>query len=231
MELSPNPGKNLIIKVNQKEYARYPIKTHIITPKDNMPELVECYAKEHLKSGDIVFIGERSVAVSQGRTYPKNQIKPGWWARFFVRFVTKSPYGIGLGSPETMQLAVEEVGVPRMLLAAFFAALTKPLGIKGVFYIVAGPQAKAVDGAASYVIPPYNNHVTKAPLKPNQLAREISKRVGVPIAIVDACDIGAWIVGKSMGIDDKLIIQVLKDNPLGQSKEQTPLGILREVKD
>ena len=229
MELSPNPDKNLIIKIAEKKYARYPIKTHVITPEDNMLEVVVRYAKEHIKPGDIIFIGERSLAVSQGRTYLKDQVKPSRLARFLVRFVTKSPYGIGLGSPETMQLAVEEVGILRILLAGFFSVLTKPFGIKGIFYWIAGPQAKAVDGAADYVIPPYNKHVTKAPIKPNKVAEEIGKEVGVPIAIVDACDVGAWIVGKSKGVDEKLILQSLRDNPLGQSKEQTPLGILREI--
>jgi len=231
MALAPNPGKNLIIQIDNKKYARYPIKTHIITPEDEMMEVVEKYAKEHLKPQDLIFIGERSLAVSQGRTYLKDEVKPGRLARFLVRFVTKSPYGIGLGSPETMQLAVEEVGAFRMLLSAFFAAITKPLGIKGVFYWLAGPQAKAVDGAADYVIPPYNKHVTKAPIKPNKVAQEMSQKIGFPVAIVDACDVGVWIVGKSKGIDEKLIIQALKDNPLGQSKEQTPIGILREIKE
>lgn len=230
MELTPNPGKNLTIEINGKKYTRYPIKTHIITPKDNIVELVENYTKRYLQPGDIVFIGERSVAVSQGRTYLKEEVKPGWIARFLVRFVTKSPYGIGLGSPETMQLAVEEVGIVRLLLAGFLSVLTKPLGIKGIFYWIAGPQARAVDGAASYVIPPYNRHVTKAPKKAGKLAQKISQKIGVPVVIVDACDVGVWVVGKSRGVDKKLIIKALKDNPLGQSTEQTPIGILRQIR-
>jgi len=231
MEIKANPGKNLIIEVDRKKYARYPIKTHILTPKDDIVEVVERYTKEYLKPGDIIFIGERSVAITQGRTYLKAEVKPCRLARFLVRFVTKSPYGIGLGSPETMQLAIEEVGAPRMLLAAFITALTKPFGIKGVFYLIAGPQAKAVDGAASYVIPPYNAHVTKAPLYPNKVAHKISERIGAPVAIVDACDVGVWIVGVSKGTNKDLITKALKDNPLGQSTEQTPIGILREIKN
>lgn len=231
MELKPNPGKNLIIEVDGRKYARYPIKTHLITEKDkDYAEIIERYAKDYLEPGDIIFIAERSLASSQGRSYPIEKVKPSRLALFLVRFVTKSPYGIGLGSPETMQLAVEETGVLRILLAAFFAAITKPFGIKGVFYTIAGPQAKAVDGAADYVIPPYNTYVTKAPLRPKKTAEEISKRIGVPVAIVDICDIGGWIMGTSQGIDKKLIVKALKDNPLGQSTEQTPIGILREMK-
>lgn len=232
MTLLPNPGKNLVIEVNGKKYARYPVKTHLITEKDkDYAEIIEKYAKDYLEPGDIVFIGERSLASGQGRSYPIEKVKPGRLALFLVNFVTKSPYGIGLGSPETMQLAVEEVGVLRILLAAFFAAITKPLGIKGVFYKVAGPQAKAVDGAADYVIPPYNTYVTKAPLWPKKTAEEISKRIGLPVAIVDICDLGGWVIGASQGVDKNFIVKALKDNPLGQTTEQTPFGILREIKN
>jgi hypothetical protein len=136
-----------------------------------------------------------------------------------------------LGSPETMQLAVEEVGAARMLFAAFFAALTKPLGIKGIFYKIAGPQAKAVDGAAEYVIPPYNTYVSKAPKNPRKTAEEISKKIGFPVVIVDVCDLGGWVMGASRGVDKKFIVKALKDNPLGQTTEQTPFGILREIRD
>jgi F420-0:gamma-glutamyl ligase-like protein len=231
MNLSSNPGKNLFIEINGKKYARIPIKTHLITEKDqDYGEIIQKYAKDYFEPGDIIFIGERSLASCQGRSYPKAEVKPSWLAKFLVRFVTKSPYGIGLGSPETMQLAVEEVGGPRMLLAAFFAALTKPFGIKGVFYKIAGPQAKAVDGAADYVIPPYNTYVSKAPLDPEKTAKEISKKIGFPIVIVDVCDIGGWVMGASQGVDRDFIVKALKDNPLGQTTEQTPFGIIREIK-
>ena len=230
MELAPNPGKNIIIEADGRKFARYPIRTDVIKPCDNYLDIIEKFAKPHLKEGDILFIGERSVAVSQGRTYEKDKVKPGRFALFMVRFVTKQSYGIGLGSPETMQMAVEEVGIPRMLFAAFCAALTKPFGIKGVFYRVAGTQARAVDGAADYVIPPYCNHVTKAPKDAPKIARQISDRFGVEVAIIDVCDIGGWVVGASKNIDTQLVLKALKDNPLGQTTEQTPVGILREVK-
>ena len=41
--------------------------------------------------------------------------------------------------------------------------------------------------------------------------------------------------GQILGISDPsmnrdLLVKILKDNPLGQSLEQTPIGIIREVK-
>jgi len=231
MDLIPNPNKNLIIEINGKKFARYPIKTHLVTKEDNAVDLVEKYAKPHLKEGDILFIGEKCVSITQGRVYELDKIKPGKVAKFLVKFVTKSPYGIGLGSSETMQLAVEEVGAPRMLFAALVAAIAKLFGIKGVFYMIAGPQARGVDGPVDYAIPPYNKQASKIPFKANNVAKEMKERIGFPVAIVDVCDIGAWVVGRSEGVNDKLLLSALKDNPLGQTDQQTPMGILREIKN
>ncbi|MFA5355355.1 MAG: coenzyme F420-0:L-glutamate ligase [Candidatus Paceibacterota bacterium] len=230
MELTANQGKNLIIEIGGKKYARYPVKTHLVTETDNILDVVEKYAKPHLEKGDVLFIGEKCVSITQGRAYEMDKIKPGKLAKFLVKFVTKSPYGIGLGSAETMQLAVEEVGAPRILLAAFAAAITKSFGFKGMFYRVAGPQARGVDGPVAYAIPPYNNRASKIPLNAGKVAKDIEERINIPVAIVDACDMGAWVVGSTKDVPKKLLLKALKDNPLGQTNQQTPMGILREVK-
>lgn len=230
MELLPNPGKNLIIEVNGTKYARYPVKTCLITPEHkDLSQVAEQYVKPYLKPGDIIFIGEKVVAVSQGRSYPKSSIKVSWLANFLVRFVTKSSIGVGVSSPQTMQLAIEEVGVMRITLAALCAALTKPFGIKGVFYLVAGEQARAIDGAADYVIPPYNTYVSKGPLNADKTAQEISDKLGYPCCIVDVCDYGSHTMGAGHDVDKKLIERALRDNPLGQTNQQTPMGILRKI--
>src|SRR3989344_1458265 len=109
MELKPNPGKNLIIEVNSKKFARYPIKTKLITPEDkDISLVVKEYTTQYLLPKDIVFISEKVVSVTQGRSYLKTEIIASKIAIFLSRFVTKTPIGIGLGSPETMQLAIEE---------------------------------------------------------------------------------------------------------------------------
>ena len=43
-------------------------------------------------------------------------------------------------------------------------------------------------------------------------------------------DIGGNILGAAPGsVDRALAVQILRDNPLGQSHEQTPMGIIRPV--
>lgn len=230
MELQPNQDKHLIIEINGKKFARYPIKTKLITPEDtDIAAIVEEYAKQYLQEGDIIFISEKVVAVTQGRSYPLESIKPSWLAKTLSQFVTKTPVGIGLGSPETMQLAIDEVGIPRILLASLLGAVGKMFGIKGLFYRIAGHKARSIDGAVPYAIPPYNTHVSKGPLNADEVAKRTSSRIGVAVAIVDANDIGVNILGTSKGVDRKLVAKIIKDNPLGQSDEQTPIGIIRQV--
>jgi len=231
MELQPNNGKNLIIEVNGRKWARFPVKTKLITPEDkDISLVVEEYAKKYLEPKDIVFISEKAVAVTQGRSYPIEKIKASKLAKFLSGFVTKTPIGIGLGSPETMQLALEEVGALRMLIAAFIGAIGKVLGIKGLFYIIAGSGARAIDGAVPYAIPPYNMYVSKGPINPNEVAEKVSEKIGVKIAIVDANDFGVNVLGSTPGLDRKLIAKIIKDNPLGQTDECTPIGIIRKIK-
>ena len=61
-------------------------------------------------------------------------IKTTRGARLLSRFVSRTPVGVGLGHPATMQLAIDEVGLPRILLASVAAAVTRPFGMRGVFY-------------------------------------------------------------------------------------------------
>ena len=56
-ELHPNAGKNDIIEVDGVRYQRLPIKTHLITDKDNILDVAEKYGKPVLsKPGDVLFL-------------------------------------------------------------------------------------------------------------------------------------------------------------------------------
>jgi len=195
-----------------------------------MERIVTEYAAPHLKPGDFLFISERVVAITQGRAFPIKDIHPSRLAKFLVKFVHKSPYGIGLGSPWTMELAIREAGVVRILFAALISAITKPFGVRGLFYKVVGKNINAIDGPCSYTLPPYNEYAKLGPKNPNGVARELAEKLGVRVIIIDANDLGVAILGKSeKNISDDLCKKVFRDNPLGQSSEQTPLCIVRKI--
>jgi len=230
MDIQPNQNKSLEITVDNQKYLRLPIKTHVITADDNIISVVEKYVTEHKQEKDFLFISERVVAISQGRAFPISEIKPSWLANVLVKFVHKSPYGIGLGSPWTMELAIKEAGVPRMLFAAFISAITKPFGVRGMFYKAVGKNINAIDGPCDYTLPPYNKYAKLAPLKPNKVAKEIKNKMGLEVIIIDANDLGVNVLGKSNSeITDEFCEKVFKDNPLGQTNEQTPLCLVRRV--
>ena len=230
-ELSANEGKQAIIEVDGVSYTRLPIKTHVVTAADSIPDVAAQYAKAHLQEGDILFISEKCVACSQKRAVPLTQIHPRPLAKFLCKFVYKSPYGIGLGIPETMEMALCECGTPRMLWAAFISAVGKLFGKRGWFYKVAGYRAESIDGPTPYTLPPYNKCVVLGPENPDKVARDVAERIGFACIIVDVNDLTGKILGASSPeLNREKLARILKDNPLGQSAQQTPMGIIREVK-
>jgi hypothetical protein len=225
----PNPDRSLLATLDGTVYARHPVRTHLVTDGDVAAEVVRRYATPLAPGTELVAVSERMVAITQGRSYPMSSIRPGRLARFLVRYVTRPGYGIGLGTAETMQLAIGEVGAPRILLAAAVSALTKPFGVHGLFYRLAGRQAAAIDGPTSYTIAPYNQAATLGPKDPNGAARMISEVIGLPVAVIDANDAGCNALGLTRGLDRRFVERLFADNPLGQAGEQTPICVVQRV--
>ncbi len=217
------------VQIDQNTYLRIPIKTHVVMKDDQLLSVVAQYAKDHIQEGDILFVTEKIVAITQGRAIPLKDIHPRPLARFLSSHVTKTPAGIGLGMPETMEMALQECGVPRILFAAGASAVTKLFGKRGVFYEIAGYRAQSIDGPTPNTIPPYNEHVVLGPDRPDAVAKEIATHLNVKTVVVDINDIDGNVLGASdPSLDRDLIVRILKDNPLGQDHEQTPMGIIRQ---
>ena len=225
----PNPDRSLHATVDGTVYARHPVRTHLVTDADDALDVVRRYATPIAPDTVLVAVSERMVAITEGRSYPMTSIRPGRLARFLVRFVTRPGYGIGLGTAETMQLAIGEVGAPRILLAAVVSGLTKPFGVHGIFYRIAGRQAAAIDGPTSYTIAPYNQAATLGPKDPGRAAEEISEGIGFPVAVIDANDAGCNALGLSQSLQRRFVERLFADNPLGQAGEQTPICVVRRV--
>ncbi len=229
--LQPNEGKQIKIETSFGEFMRYPVKTHVVVSGDDLNKIMDDYVMEYIEEGDMIFISEKIIAISQGRAFDIDDIHPSKLANFLCKFVYKSPYGIGLGSPWTMELAIREIGVPKIMFAAFCSAVTKPFGVRGVFYKIVGDKGRAIDGPCSYTLPPYNHCAKLAPKEPDKVAAQLSKHTGCKVVIIDSNDIGREILGvsdKSISID--MCKEIFADNPLGQASQQTPIAIVRKVK-
>lgn len=228
--MKANENKSLSVTINNQKYLRIPVKTHVVMPNDNLDEVILEYVPSQIEDKDILFVTEKIVAISQGRAYPIKSVTPRPLAVKLSKYVTKTPHGIGLGMPETMEMALRECGTPRILLAAFVSAVGKVFGRKGDFYRVAGDKARAIDGPTQGTMPPFDTYVVLGPENPDQVAKDIKKLLNrdVIVTIVDINDLGGNILGSSDPVDETLLLQILKDNPLGQDDQGTPIGIVRK---
>lgn len=227
-----NAGKALTVQVEGSSFARIPIRTRVVMPGDDLDSFVKEYAADVVREGDLLFVTEKIVAITQGRSYLVEDIKPRKLALFLSKYVTRTPYGIGLGMPETMEMALRECGTIRILFAAAVSAVTKLFGRKGDFYRIAGDKARAIDGPTSGTIPPYNKAVVLGPARPREVATHLKALLGgVPeVAVVDINDLGGNILGSTLDkAEEKRLVSILKDNPLGQGHQSTPLGIVRTI--
>lgn len=223
--------KNPLVRIGESYYLRIPIKTHVLTKADDIVQVVRAYAAPVYHRGDVLFLSEKATAITQGRAVPVKEIKARFLARFLSRFVKKVSYGIGLGMPETMEMAFREVGTARILFAAAVAAVGKLLGRSGDFYRIAGRRVTMIDGPTPYTLPPYNEYVVLAPADPEKIVNEIEAQLGISCAIVDVNDIGREVVALSSHsvLSRETIAEVLRDNPLGQGSQQTPMGLIRKL--
>lgn len=232
LAMEANEGKKLEVAVDGVRYQRLPIKTRVVFSKDDIQEIVMTYASGLVAEGDVLFVTEKIVAITQGRSYPMEDIRPRKLAVTLSRYVTKTPAGIGLGIPQTMEMALRECGTPRILFASAVAAIGKRFGRRGDFYRIAGPKARGIDGPTTGTIPPYDSQVVLAPANAGRVARQLRSTLGngVDVIIIDFNDFGGNILGSTLDRSgDRMMTRVLSDNPLGQGAQSTPLGIIRRT--
>ena len=230
-----NPKKNIEITAMGKKFNRYPIKTHYVqVGKDDYVDLVRKYVVPNYHEGDIVSISEKVISICEGHVVYKKDVKVSPLARFLCRFVHGSvSVGLHLAIPEKMQVAIDQVGVPRILLAAACAAVTRPFGRHGVFYQVAGRQAAGVDGFESDGFQDYFNMAILCPDDSHEVCEKIYEQTGVRSMIVDANDLGVEILGVEKGIPYNIeqLKALICDNPAGQDAECTPFILIRNAEN
>jgi len=230
METPPNPGKKLIIEVEGTRWVRYPVKTHFIGVSDRLKDIIEKYVLPFTKESDIVVLGQKVISILQGRVIYKKDIKVGFWAKFLSRFAKKTPSGLSVGNPFKMQLAINLAGLPRILFATILSGIFKIFRIYGVFYRMAGHQISQIDGFYGEAFPQYAEIGIFGPQNCDNLCEQLRNKYGLSFVVADVNDLGGNILGKSKDLKGKerLILKTLKDNPAGQSKELTPIIIIRK---
>ncbi|NHN56353.1 asparagine synthase (glutamine-hydrolyzing) [Calidifontibacter sp. DB0510] len=251
-DLEPNADKQLdLVTASGEQVRRYPLRTDLVNKDTDLDGFVTAtvdrfFAQlqadpEHAAALQgkqwYLFISEKIIAITQGRSYFIWDINVGKPARILSKYVTRTPAGIGLGSPFTMQLAIQEAGLPRVLYASAGGAVGKVLGKRGMFYELVGNDIRAIDGPTEYSAYPSNVSAKLAPKNPDEVAARLSEqiRARAPEAyragfagtiVMDANDIGRNVLGADVPGDRSRFEEMFADNPLGQGSEQTPLAIV-----
>ncbi|MFC7625331.1 hypothetical protein [Microlunatus sp. GCM10028923] len=255
-DLEANEGKELdLVLPNGRSVRRYPLRTELFSASDDLTgRVVERVGEFFQTLGGTTdedhraattgrwyfFISEKIVAITQGRSMFVWDIKVSWAARVLSRFVTRTPTGIGLGSPFTMQLAIGEAGLPRILFASAGSVVGKLAGKSGVFYQLVGHDVRAIDGPTEYSAYPSNVSAKLPPKDPDKVAAELTAAIRPllpePYAstfagtvVMDANDLGRNALGQDVPGEPQVYEEMFADNPLGQGSQQTPLAIVFEL--
>lgn len=234
LNLKANEGKKLVQELEGKKFARYAVKTHFVKVGDNLDEVIKEYVIPIYQEGDIVTIGEKIVALCQEDVVYKKDLKVSWLAKLLSKFVVKNKHCYGLRNVYKMQVAIDLVGPVKILYAAVVAAIGKVFGKRGLFYEILGKGVSNIDGFGDEGFEYYRDMGTYAPTNPEKACQHIKDTYGVDCMIVDANDLGVEILASNKEIreQEELVLKLLKDNPAGQDKQQTPIILIREyVKD
>ncbi|KAL3684912.1 hypothetical protein R1sor_002934 [Riccia sorocarpa] len=202
-----------------------PISTHLLSHLDDPLQVLRTYVLPHAQPGDVIAIGETPLAIMQGRFRHPVNVRPGTLARLACRlFHPTSSLATACG----MQVLVDISGRLRVVVAVIIAVISRVLGSRGMFYRVAGKQARLIDDVTG-TLSPYDKFITLGPIRVQDTVDALNRKTGVEVAIVDVNDLKrVQILAASKGVDSKRLEAALRHNPAGNGDEQTPIVIVRE---
>ncbi|MDE2572909.1 MAG: coenzyme F420-0:L-glutamate ligase, partial [bacterium] len=97
-----------------------PVRTRLIKEGDDLAALVRGAIGGIARGGDVLCIAETAVAIAQGRFIPAEYIRPG---RLAFALSRKAGALATVAQPESMQLVIDDVGVPKVLYAVAAGAI------------------------------------------------------------------------------------------------------------
>ncbi len=228
----PGIQRSESIVVGGITYERFPIKVpRLIQFGENLETAVNEFVQPHYHKGDWMVISEKVFSVSQNLVRHISTVRVGWLARFITLGVKKHKNMTAWSRPEKMQVAIEIVGAPRIILAALIGAIGKLFGRRGLFWIVAGHRISEIDGFIPEDMYPYTEWGVLPPPDPQSDCERVERNTGIPAAVADANYIDVQVLGvsKGVGLDKKTVREIILDNPLGQGNKMTPFVLVRRA--
>ena len=107
-----------------RRYQRYAIQTHFVEVGESAAELVKKYVLPLAQPGDVLSITAKVMAMCTGNVRRMEDMKLGFFAKHMAKFAGINSTGVGMHEPYKLQLVIDMVGLPRVLLAGFVSAVT-----------------------------------------------------------------------------------------------------------
>ena len=201
-----------------------PIKTHILGSLDNPINILKSYIPQDYTPQDILTIGESPLAIMQGQYIDYRSINVSPVAKILCKgFHPTSSLATACG----LQTLINISGPTRVITAWFVGGICKLLGIKGLFYRLAGEQARLIDDITG-TTPPYDKSIVLGPKDALSFCIQASKELNIDVAIVDVNDLGRVKILSTNNINNsKIIKRALMTNPAGNANQLTPLVLIR----
>ena len=211
-----NPTKNNLVE---------PIKTHILGNLDDPITILKSYIPHDCLPTDILTIGESPLAIMQGKYIDFRAINISTVARLLCKgFHPTSSLATACG----IQTLINISGPTRVIISWLLGGICKSFGINGVFYRLAGEQARLIDDITG-TTPPYDKSIVLGPKDTQSFCIKASKELQVNVAVVDVNDLGRVKILSTNNISNNQIIKkALTSNPAGNANQHTPLVLIRK---
>ena len=127
-----------------------------------------------------------------------------------------------------MQTLINISGPTRVIFSWLLGGICKSIGVKGVFYRLAGEQARLIDDITG-TTPPYDKSIVLGPKDTESFCIKASKELKVNVAVVDVNDLGRVKILSTNNVEKNAIIKrALSSNPAGNANQHTPLVLIRQ---
>jgi len=201
-----------------------PIKTHILGSLDDPIGVLKSYMPLNSMPTDILTIGESPLAVMQGRYIDYRNVNAGLISQLICKGFHPTS---SLATASGMQTLINISGPTRVIISWLIGGIFKFIGVRGIFYRLAGEQARLIDDITG-TTPPYDKSIVLGPENTQTFCIEAAKKLNVDVAVVDVNDLGRVKILSTNNVNNaEIIIRALTSNPAGNANQQTPLVLIR----
>ena len=216
--------KDLIPIPLSRSYKAIALKTDLLGSFDDPIDTVINYCKDITKENDILTIGETPLAIMQGRYISPQNLRYSFFSKLLCYFFHPTS---SLATACGMQLLIDKIGITRIAFSLILGFLFKCIGVKGIFYRLTGFESSLIDDISGTVVP-YDKSIVMGPINTKLFCDKLSKQLKVEVAVVDVNDLGGVkILASSNNSVNKILKEILKVNPAGNSDEKTPIVLIR----